>query len=241
MRVIHVIVIFVAGCATQYQPVGLTGGYSEIPLNNRMYDVRFDGNGYTAPEAVRQGALRRACELTVLANESHFVIVQEDASQEVTEIVVDTVTKPAYAVRIRILTASEIGREPAAVDAPACLRQLGVALPAGYTPSPVAGAGSAASPDPLEAKRAAFIACRPAVTHVQFRTAPASVRVPDSVRASPLAIFPYGPYYTPDLKIHDAGLRATFTFSTGQATTFVPWAHVASIRCDGRMFNFAGP
>lgn len=59
------LVLAMVGCATGYHPKGLGGGYSEIQLNARTFQVHFVGNGYTNSTAAEQGAMHRAAELTI--------------------------------------------------------------------------------------------------------------------------------------------------------------------------------
>ncbi len=56
-------IFFVVGCATAYQPSGMTGGYSEKKVAEGRYWLKFLGNGFTDPETVRQYWNRRAAEL----------------------------------------------------------------------------------------------------------------------------------------------------------------------------------
>jgi hypothetical protein len=52
-----------AGCATAYQPLSFTGGYTDRPLATGQYEVAFYGNGYTHREDVLAHFDRRASEL----------------------------------------------------------------------------------------------------------------------------------------------------------------------------------
>jgi hypothetical protein len=63
-----------AGCATEYQPMGMTGGYSEIKLNEDTYQVTVAGNGYTSADRAQKIALLRACDLTIQVGFQRFVI-----------------------------------------------------------------------------------------------------------------------------------------------------------------------
>lgn len=54
-----------SGCATAYQSKGMTGGFSETHLSERVYQVRFRGNGYTSQDRVSEFILRRCAELTL--------------------------------------------------------------------------------------------------------------------------------------------------------------------------------
>jgi len=39
--------LFIA-CATQYKPLGVTGGYSDMQLGENIFKVSFRGNDYTS-------------------------------------------------------------------------------------------------------------------------------------------------------------------------------------------------
>lgn len=55
--------LFVAACATEYQPMSITGGYKEEEIAPNQWHVTFRGNGYTSPIVVREYAKRRAGEI----------------------------------------------------------------------------------------------------------------------------------------------------------------------------------
>ena len=59
-----VVAVLAVGCATGYGPSGFGGGYSEVQLNDRTFQVRFSGNGWTSASEAQSGAMRRAAELT---------------------------------------------------------------------------------------------------------------------------------------------------------------------------------
>jgi hypothetical protein len=65
--------ILIAGC-TGYQAKGLTGGFSQTQLSEYVYEVRFQGNGYTSADRVGQFLLRRAAELTLETGHRYFVV-----------------------------------------------------------------------------------------------------------------------------------------------------------------------
>ena len=53
------------GCVTPYGPAGLTGGYSEVRIDDQTWTVSFNGNGYTPEEKVFNYWVYRCAELTV--------------------------------------------------------------------------------------------------------------------------------------------------------------------------------
>src|SRR6266478_2576237 len=70
------IVALLAGCATPYQAKGMTGGFSETQLDENVFQVRFNGNGYTSGERAADFTLLRSAELAREHDYAYFVIVQ---------------------------------------------------------------------------------------------------------------------------------------------------------------------
>jgi hypothetical protein len=70
------------GCATSYQPMGFTGGFSEVQLNADTYQITVAGNGYTSADRAQKIALLRACDLTLKAGFQRFVVVGGNVSQQ---------------------------------------------------------------------------------------------------------------------------------------------------------------
>lgn len=66
-----------AGCATPYQPAGTTvaGGYSSTRLSEAVFDVRFNGNGFTDPKQAYDFTLLRAAEVALEHNYPYFVLI----------------------------------------------------------------------------------------------------------------------------------------------------------------------
>lgn len=95
--VLTAIVIILSGCATSYQPSGVTGGFSEMQLNDDIYRVSFRGNAYTAHENVQNYLLRRCAELTKAKGYNYFVILESNVdkkdSQYTTPTTVSTYSK----------------------------------------------------------------------------------------------------------------------------------------------------
>src|SRR5208282_3974594 len=64
-----------ASCATDYQPQGFTGGYSDYLTAPDEAVITFHGNGYTAPERVGQMAALRCAEVTLEHSYRYFIII----------------------------------------------------------------------------------------------------------------------------------------------------------------------
>jgi predicted RNA-binding Zn-ribbon protein involved in translation (DUF1610 family) len=69
--------MFLAGCATPYQPCGLTGGYSETQLDENVFQVSFHGNGFTSQERASDLCLLRAAEIAKQHGFAYFIIVEK--------------------------------------------------------------------------------------------------------------------------------------------------------------------
>ena len=78
-RILYVLAVVLAGCATKYQSAGLAGGFSETQLAPNVFRITFNGNGYTASERASDFALLRSAHLTLKGGYSYFVIVDERA------------------------------------------------------------------------------------------------------------------------------------------------------------------
>lgn len=76
---ILVITVFIFnGCATKYQSMGFTGGYTETRLGDNIFNVSFRGNGYTSRQRATDFALLRSAELCLQNNFKYFVIVNAE-------------------------------------------------------------------------------------------------------------------------------------------------------------------
>ena len=72
---ILVLLSFISSGCTSYQSQGWTGGYSEIQLSENVYQVEFNGNGYTRASRAADFALLRSAELTLEKGYRFFAIV----------------------------------------------------------------------------------------------------------------------------------------------------------------------
>ena len=71
------ILALLVGCATEYQPAGVGGGYSETIYSPDVFRVHFDGNEHTPVERSRDFALLRAAELTLQHGYKYFVVINQ--------------------------------------------------------------------------------------------------------------------------------------------------------------------
>jgi hypothetical protein len=87
-----VVVAFSLGaCATQYQPQGATGGFTETQLDRNVFRVSFGANAYTSAQQAEEMALLRSAELALKNGFTHFVITEGKSSAEYS-----TSTTPTY-------------------------------------------------------------------------------------------------------------------------------------------------
>jgi len=97
---------FLAGCATTYQPSSWTGGLDEIQLSENVYQIYFNGNGYTSQQIASMFLLRRCAELTLLRNGLYFEILGDGATNSTTGGgMFGVVSRPSGNIRVRVLKA----------------------------------------------------------------------------------------------------------------------------------------
>ena len=66
--------LVLGGCATSYGGAGLTGGYAQSRVNDRLMKVDFYGNGYIKADMVQSYALYRCAEIAKEKNKAYVVI-----------------------------------------------------------------------------------------------------------------------------------------------------------------------
>jgi hypothetical protein len=71
-----------AGCATAYQPDGVSGGYSDQMRDGNIVQVSFRANGLTTPETLQSFVLRRCAEVTLQDGFNYFVLLHTEAPIE---------------------------------------------------------------------------------------------------------------------------------------------------------------
>ena len=72
-----------SSCATPYQPRGWSGGYSDYPLQDDMFTVTFQANGYTSRERVRMFLLYRCAELTLERGYLFFAVIESNTDHTI--------------------------------------------------------------------------------------------------------------------------------------------------------------
>jgi hypothetical protein len=82
LYIVFVFCVVLAGCMTQYAPKSISGGYSEVRLNEDTIQISVEGNGFTSKDRARNIALLRAAELTLNSGYGRFVIVEKTLSMD---------------------------------------------------------------------------------------------------------------------------------------------------------------
>ena len=75
-------VLLIQGCATTYKSSGNMGGYKDVQLDENVFKVTFNGNGYTSFERAADFVLLRCAELALNNGYSYFVIVDSNSYSE---------------------------------------------------------------------------------------------------------------------------------------------------------------
>jgi hypothetical protein len=102
-----------SGCATPYGPHQLAGGYSDVRIQNDVFRIVFDGNGFIHKSAVDYYALVRAAELTVQNGREYFRVLGGDADVRTINVLIPGqtfATSNTYGTGYGRATAYPIGR-----------------------------------------------------------------------------------------------------------------------------------
>lgn len=76
----------ITGCATMYQSLGMTGGYTDKQLGPDKYLVTFNGNGFTSPMRASDFALMRGAELALMHGYKYIVVFNSDTAMNEDDI-----------------------------------------------------------------------------------------------------------------------------------------------------------
>lgn len=83
ITVVLLLLVFLTGCATPYQPAGIRGGYDDYRAGaGGAIMVTFQGNGYTSESAVLKMWHRRAAE--VCGGSDRYIVLDAERSTSVT-------------------------------------------------------------------------------------------------------------------------------------------------------------
>ena len=141
-------VCLLAGCATAYQPDGISGGYTDRRLNDNTEQISFRGDRFTSPETLHSYLFRRCADLTLQDGYDHFELV---TPVESSAYVAGAKVGDQFSVSttIKMFNGKDLASGARAYDAAAVIRSIPVnegetaeALP---NPSLSEGAGRAAT------------------------------------------------------------------------------------------------
>jgi hypothetical protein len=84
------LLLLLAGCATGYHATGFSGGFSETQLGSEVWQVSFNGNGYTSSQRAEDFALLRCAEVASSAGFPYFVLISGQDSKSLSTITTPT-------------------------------------------------------------------------------------------------------------------------------------------------------
>jgi len=73
--ILLLIVLFLSGCATGYQKQGLTGGYTDMKIQDDIFKVGFKGNAKCSLERAEDFTLLRCAEVAIENGYAYFVVI----------------------------------------------------------------------------------------------------------------------------------------------------------------------
>ena len=86
-KILHLLLILCAACATRYDKLGKNGGYTDTKINDHVYKISFQGNTRTSDTKVRQYFMRRCAEIAFLHHFPYFVIIESSDITKYTTVV----------------------------------------------------------------------------------------------------------------------------------------------------------
>ena len=72
------LLLTLSACGTTYQSQSWTGGFSEVQLDENIFEITFKGNAFVDASTVRDYAMLRAAEVTLDHGFEYFVVADED-------------------------------------------------------------------------------------------------------------------------------------------------------------------
>ena len=78
LNILSTFAVVITGCATAYQPGGLTGGYESTQLDENIFRVSFRGNGFVSSTKAADYTLLQCAELCKGAGYSYFQIIESE-------------------------------------------------------------------------------------------------------------------------------------------------------------------
>jgi len=84
---VFVTVLTAGACATGYQRMSLTGGYSDSQVDENTYSIVYRGNGYASQKTILKYLLYRCAEITTNKSYDYFVVVGGDVEEKINQII----------------------------------------------------------------------------------------------------------------------------------------------------------
>ena len=129
--------LFISGCATGYGSHGLSGGYSSSQLQPNVFQVRFQGNGYTSMSRARDFCLLRCAELCLENGFTHFELVDKSSRVSVSTYRTPTQSHTSFKSNYTSATTTTTGGQSRRIAKPgtenliACYRDIWDPVPPG--------------------------------------------------------------------------------------------------------------
>ena len=77
--------LILVGCASPYQPIAFTGGYSDMKMQDNVFVVTYRGNGYTSDIQAKDFAMLHCAEVTLQNGYKYFAISGPGSETTVTQ------------------------------------------------------------------------------------------------------------------------------------------------------------
>ena len=74
--------MIVAGCSTGYHKQGFSGGYTDMCIQDDIYQVSFNANGYTGSQKAADFALLRCAEMALEKGCKYFSVLNENSDSK---------------------------------------------------------------------------------------------------------------------------------------------------------------
>lgn len=116
-------VFLLAGCATQYQKVGFTGGFVEKQFSRNEFAIAFSGNGYTTGQRAIDLCMLRCAELTLGHGFHYFILTANNSGYDTSSsVTVGNYVPTGYGGGVFLSTTQTIPK-PSAANRILCFRE----------------------------------------------------------------------------------------------------------------------
>lgn len=76
--ILFTVLVVMASCATPYQQKAFSGGYSDVKLNDNIFNVTFKGNSSTSLERAVDFSMLRSAEITLENGYKYFSVIDSE-------------------------------------------------------------------------------------------------------------------------------------------------------------------